>query len=668
MFPNNNILAVIVALVVSTVGVYVSVKDHGYIAFDDPGYVEENRHVRSGITWNNVNWAFTSREQSNWHPLTWISHMLDCQWYGADHPGMHHLTNVALHVVNSVILFLWLSSATNTFWRSVFVTFVFALHPLHVESVAWISERKDVLSTLFWFLCLASYLRYVRQGGRIWYVATNICLILGLMSKPMLVTVPFVLLLLDYWPLGRLQFFQQKSRPASAETQSSVRRRKKTKRTSASPSSSTPTSTSRSPDTSMIIIEKIPLFATIFLSSLVTYFVQKQGGAVGEISFYHRAATSAVGYVRYIGKTIWPTHLSLLYPNHPDLWQRWQIVAAMVILVAITFVAFLLHQRRYFIVGWFWYLGTLFPVIGLVQIGLHSMADRYMYVPMIGLLIMVAWSANDLTLRWPHIRPVLSVAAVSTVVVCIYLTPKQVALWRDSVTLFQHAVNVTDRNYVMHNNLGNLLQKENKLDEAMIQYRRALEAKPNFFKALNNLGDALRINKDYPRAIATLQRAIENKPESAIAYNNLGIALQEQNDIEGAISCYQKALDLDRHYLSALNNLGLAFYAQNQLDKAIKPLKEAIRIDSEYAEAHNSLAAVLQQLQRFDEAIDHCRTALRIRPNYSQAYGNWGIALVKQGKIKSAVDRFRQAVQLEPNDPIARRNLELAISKLHQEK
>jgi tetratricopeptide (TPR) repeat protein len=566
-------------LLLATFAVYAQVGQFDFVNFDDPDYVTGNPHVRAGITAAGVKWAFTSVEAANWFPLTRISHMLDFQLFGL-RSGWHHLSSVLIHALAALALFAFLHLATGAPWRSAFVAFLFALHPLHVESVAWIAERKDVLSALFWFLTLWAYV-----GRRYGLALAAFCL--GLMSKPMLVTLPFVLLLLDIWPLRRW--------PA--------------------------------------LWEKAPFFALSAAASIATYLAQSGSGAVQAFPLGLRIENALVSYVVYIAKTFWPARLAVFYP-YPAAVPVWQATLAGLALLSVS-VAVVLWFRAYpyLAVGWFWFLGTLVPVIGLVQVGGQARADRYMYIPMTGLAIILAWGAADLLRR----KEALAAVGVAACVVCVPLTWAQAEHWENSQTLFQHALDVTDGNYLAHHNLGVALA-DLRLPDAIAHYRAALQIKPDSARAHTDLGTALaKLPGGLPDAIAEYQAALRIEPNAAIPHNNLGSALAASPDgLPQAIQEYEAALRIKPDYTDARNNLAEAHYNLGvelaQIDgrtaDAISHFEAALRNKPNYAEAHNNLGVVLSsQPGREPEAIRHFEAAVTIKPNYADAQYNLGAAL-----------------------------------------
>ncbi|MEJ2429930.1 MAG: tetratricopeptide repeat protein [Deltaproteobacteria bacterium] len=600
-------------LTVATLVVFWQVGNHAFIHVDDSEYVTDNVHVNTGLSWDNLTWAFTSTHAANWHPLTWLSHMLDCELFDLNPKG-HHLTSVLFHLVNTLLLFLILRWMTGALWRSGLVAALFALHPLHVESVAWVAERKDVLSTFFLFLTLLSYIWYVQRSGFYRYLLIILFFTLGLMAKPMVVTLPFVLLLLDYWPLERIRLAQSGSSHAGQSHPSTFTKKPKAQAFS-------------------LLLEKTPLFVLAAGSCLVTFLVQRSGGAVGALEvypFYIRVANGLVSYVNYIIKMIWPQNLAVFYPHPGQGLPMWQAAGAGLLLLVISIAVIRLGRRYpYLPVGWLWYVGTLVPVIGLVQVGAQAMADRYTYVPLIGLFFMIAWGVTDLLGSWRYGKPALAVAATILLSALMVCTTVQVSYWKNSLTLFEHTLRATSHNSQIHNNLGNVLTQKGKLQEAIAHYTKALEISPNYAEAQINLGVALTRQGRLKEAIKHYSAALELKSNSAELHNNLGVALFGLGDIPGAI----------RNYLAAVQ---------------LKP---------DYAEAHNNLGNGLVKLGKLSEAEIHYGKALKLRADYPEAHNNLGVALARQGRLKEAIAHFREAVRLAPNFAQARTNLELALQE-----
>ncbi len=519
------ILLISLSLIVVTLAAFEQLRNHTFLNFDDDVYITKNRNVQSGLTLEGVIWAFTTTHASNWHPLTWLSHMLDCQLYGLN-PSGHHLTNLVFHIASTLLLFLVLERMTGALWRSSFVAALFALHPLHVESVAWVAERKDVLSTFFWMLTMWTYVHYVERPGFNRYLLVLLFFILGLLSKPMLVTLPFVLLLLDYWPLGRFQFGQ-----SSGDSNPPINKLK-------NPSDLRGVAFH-------LVLEKVPFFALTAISIFLTIFAQQRGGALSSLELFPlgiRIANALVSYINYIGKMVWPYHMAILHP-YPDILPMWHIAGAGLLLTCISvLVIYTAHKRPYLAVGWFWYLGTLVPVIGLVQVGLQAMADRYTYVPLIGLFIMIAKGAPDILKDWHYRRIVLGVSVGLILSIFMIVTRLQVQYWHDSITLFKHTLSVTANNFQIHNNLGVALADQGKNHEAIAHFKEALRIKPDFVEAHSNLGIALARQGKIEEAMVHYAEALRIKPDYAEAHYNLGVTLAGQGKIQEAIAHFAEAL------------------------------------------------------------------------------------------------------------------------------
>jgi tetratricopeptide (TPR) repeat protein len=519
-------LLIVVFLAAATLLAFWQVNYCDFINFDDDVYVTQNKYIQNGITVEGIRWAFTTTYAANWHPLTWISHMLDVQLFGLN-PRWHHLTNLFFHVANTLLLFVVLNRMTKALWQSAFAAALFAIHPLHVESVAWVAERKDVLSTFFWMLTLGAYFYYVDRPGLRRYLAVLVLFALGLMAKPMLVTLPFVLLLLDFWPLNRLE--QKKEKLAAEQLKAPqywwalVR---------------------------PLLSEKVPLFCLATVSCIVTYIAQT--GAVASIGAFPlsgRIANAFVSYVFYIDKMIWPTDLALLYP-HPREWPLWLTAGAALPIVAATIIVFFKAEKYpYAAVGWFWYIGTLVPVIGLVQVGSQTRADRYTYIPLIGLFIVVAWGVPELVKRWRYRKEALAVSSVIILSCLTAATQTQADYWHDSIRLFDHTLSVTHDNSIMHNNRG---------------------------AAYLEIGDYFRAIEDFDKAIAI-------SPRYANPYYNRGIAYGKLGNHTRAFGDFNKAIELDPNYLMAYYNRGMAYGNIGNYEKGYEDLKTAARLGSEEA-------------------------------------------------------------------------------------
>jgi len=621
--------AICLVLALGTLALYVPVLQNGFINFDDNGYITDNPHVNVGLTWSGVVWAFKSGYAANWHPLTWISHMLDCQLFGL-HPAGHHLVNLLLHTANTLLLFILLNYLTGAMWRSAFVAALFAWHPLHVESVAWASERKDVLSGFFWMLTLIAYARYVKAPGKsssrvLYYVSALVLFACALMSKPMVVTLPFVLLLLDFWPLQRLSL-------------------------SALP---------------RLLAEKIPFFSLTLAGSMATYLVQKSGGAVASSSFSFRIANALGGYVDYISKLFWPVDLAIFYP-FPAHGMVFMAIVGLVLLGACSVAFILLSQRwPYLFVGWFWFLGVLVPAIGIVEVGSASMADRYSYLPSIGLFILVTWGVADFfESRQAKIVP--TVTAIAVLVGCAVLTSFQVTYWRNSITLFSHARAVTSDNYVADACLGQALDVLGHENEALAFCKEAVKIDPDYPAGQFFLGQVLWKMGDPAEALPHLNAAAQAAPDNSDFQYNLGKFLLEHGQAAGAVSRFNAALEDDPDFAEAHNALGKTFLKQGKLPQAADQLSQAAALQPGNAQFHYDLGTVLLALSQSAQAISEFSRAVQLKPDFAQAHENLAVALASQGQLDLAIPHFSEVAQLQPNDPDAWFNLGFAYLNNHQ--
>ena len=542
------------ALTIATAAVFYQVYTYDFINYDDPLYVYKNPNIQAGITLKAIKWAFTTGRATNWHPLTWFSHTLDWQLFGSN-PAGHHLTNLIFHIVNTLLLFIVLKQMTVTLWPSAFVAALFALHPLHVESVAWVSERKDVLSTFFWLLTMWAYVRYVGRPKIANYLLAVVFFALGLMSKPMVVTLPFVLLLLDYWPLQRLRGKRSLF---------------------------------------YLLIEKVPLFAMVLASSIVTYIVPKKGGAVHTIedcSLLVRLANSSVSYMQYIIKMVWPVRLAVFYP-HPgrNVSVLYAVISAVLLLAVTILILRFAGKRRYLVTGWFWYVGTLIPVIGLVQVGSQAMADRYSYITLTGLFIIIAWGLPDLITRWRYKKVTLVSSALLIILAMSLCTYFQLRHWRNSAALFQHALDVTEDNYIAHFCIARPLSEQGRLDEAIYHYSEAIRIKPNYTDALYSLGIALWRQGKFDQAITYFKQAVRINPGYLDAQINLANVLRDAGRLDEAVKEFRKYLQMRSDDPVAFNALGIVLSQQGKIDEAIAHFEEALRLKSDWIEPMNNLA------------------------------------------------------------------------------
>jgi protein O-mannosyl-transferase len=619
-------------LFVCTWAVYAPALRFDFVNYDDPEYVTNNPHVRAGLTPAGLVWAVHSVEASNWFPLTRLSHMLDCQLFGLLSGG-HHFTNILLHVLAAMLLLGFLQRATRALWPSALVAALFALHPLHVESVAWIAERKDVLSACFWFLTLWAYTRYTQRPGAGRYLLTILPFCLGLMAKPMIVTLPFILLLLDGWPLRR--------------TSQITRAR--------------------------LLLEKLPFFALAAGDAVITLLAQRASGALKTLEAVPaglRAGNALVSYVVYIFQTVWPSRLAVFYP-YPARIPRWQIAIAALALVAIsTLVLRVRRQRPYLAVGWFWYVVTLAPVIGLLQVGSQARADRYLYVPMVGMGILLSWGAAELAAAWPQARTGVVAVAVAICAGAAVRSGAQLQSWRNSESLFRHALAVTTGNYVAHHNLGNALAEDpNRLAEAIAEYHQALELRPDSAEAHSDLGTALaKIPGHLSEAIVEYEAAVRLAPDWDVPHNNLGYALTQAPDrLSEAIAEYRAALRINPEYAQAHNNLGVALAAMpGRLPEAIAEYHTALRLQPDYAEAHNNLGLVWARIPaHLANAAGEFQTAIRLKPDFAAAHNNLANIFAQvPGRLPEAIGEYREALRLRPDYAEAHYNLGVSLAKM----
>jgi Flp pilus assembly protein TadD len=614
-----------------------------FVNYDDNRYVYENPVVKNGLTLENIGWAFTHNVASNWHPLTVISYMADASLYGAK-PGGYHLTNVLLHTVAALLLFVALKAMTGALWRSAFVVAVFAIHPLRVESVAWVSERKDVLSGVFFMLTLSAYVSYVHQStvpaaastfqrftlhaSRFYWLAL-LFFALGLMSKPMLVTLPFVLLLLDYWPLGRFTPTSDVGVGVHAST---------LQRFNAS-------------TVQRLLLEKIPFVALSAAFCVVTLVAQQQSGAVAELTRNpppDPLGNVFVSYARYLGKTFWPAGLAGFYP-YPGPWSGEQVVLALVLFAGLGAAALALGRRfPYVAVGWFWFVGMLIPVIGLVQVGSQSLADRYTYLPQIGLCLMVVWGVVELLGRaaLPRHRLLLGSAAVVTLAALMAVAHVQTGYWRDSFSLWQHSLACTSENYIAHYNLGTALADQGKWEEAIDQFQRAFQLAPGDNYVRIHLANALFKRGQWAETIQLYERALELQPDSATAHCGLGVVLAAGGDIHGAIQHYNQALQLEPDSVEAHSGLGAALAAQGNWAQAVQHCERAVQLAPDQALPQMNLGNVLAMQGKMAEAIPHFERAVQLKPDYARAHFNLAAALAHEGKSAEALPHFQQALDL----------------------
>jgi len=617
--PRTVAIAIFLSISVLTSLVYFQTFGYGYVYYDDDRYVYDNPMVKAGISGQSLAWAFTTFYFANWHPLTWISYLLDYQLFGLN-AGAEHAVNVVLHLGAITFLFLALLVMTRQPFRSGLVAAIFALHPLHVESVAWIAERKDVLSTFFQMLTLLLYARYAEKPVLKRYAAMALAFALSLLAKPMAVTLPLVLLLLDVWPLHRVKFETWRE------------------------------------NLPRLLLEKTPLLAMSAIASVLTFMAQRSGGAVVSLvgmPFSERLANALTAYVGYIGKTFWPVDLAVLYPLRTA--TPASVAAAILILIAITALAVATFQSRpYFLTGWLWYLGMLVPVIGLVQVGRQSMADRYTYMPLVGLSIALVWLLAEEVERRPSLRQAAAAVAFLVLAILAVGAYHQAGFWKDSETLFRHTLAVTRDNSIIENNLGVVIQREGRLDEAGALYRQALAVAPDYTEAQTNLGVVLAGQGKHDEAIKLYRQALTTDPNYADAHANLGHEHLMRGQVAEAFAQLSEALRIKPDSAEPQADMGFALAAEGRFEEARQHLQESVRLQPNKAETQSNFCFVLQRLGRMDQAVAACQEALKLKPDFPDARFNLGNALAAQGKTDAAAAEFSRLLEANPNHAAAR--------------
>jgi protein O-mannosyl-transferase len=625
---------------------------HGFVNFDDDVYVYDNPSLQHGLSWQSIRWAVSTLDAGFWHPLTWLSLLLDSQLFGL-RPSGYHLTSLLLHAANTVLLFVLFRRLTGATWRSAFVAALFALHPLHVEPVAWVAGRKDVLSTVFWMLALLAYTVYVehsKESGKEptssigfhlssftphvspYYLLSFFFFVCGLLSKTMVVTLPFILLLLDWWPLQR---FQLRTKDSKLKT------------------------------LCPLFLEKLPFLAAAFACGLLTVRAEKGVGAmqtISDIPLLYRIANATFNCGRYLVQMVWPSRLAVFYP-YPRAFALWPVVGTGLLLLLAS--ALLLRAGRrwpYLAFGWIWYGVTLLPVAGLIQVGSHSHADRYTYLPLIGAFTILAWGAYDLTRRWPRQPAALTAAVGLVLLLLVPLTRRQIGHWKDSKSLLRHALGVTDNNHFAHNNLGLALLNEGQADEAINHFQQALEIDPGYSKPHNNLGIALLEKGRVDEAIVQFRAALASRPDFAEVCYNLGVALLRKGQPQEAVAPFQNAVESRPELAKARYGLGSALLRTGRTGEAVAQFRKALELDPGYAEAHNDLGLALLRQGQVDEAIGHFQQALKLRPDTAETCYNLGLALVRKGRSNEAIPYLQKAVAIQPD--LAETHNELANALL----
>ncbi|MCG6877777.1 MAG: tetratricopeptide repeat protein [Deltaproteobacteria bacterium] len=624
-------------LLLSTLTVYWQVTGYDFTNYDDELYVTQNQWVQAGVTAKSVARAFRTLDVCNWHPATWFSHMLVCEFFGLN-PFWHHLTNLILHIASTLLLFRIFHRMTGEPFKSGFVAALFALHPLNVESVAWIAERKGVLCTFFWMLTLWSYLRYLERFKVGWYCLVVLFFILGGMAKPMIVTLPFALLLLDYWPLGRFKAFR-----------SNAARTEKMGLSRYGP-----------------VVEKVPLFVIVVMIAAIGFVAQQRGGALTSIDTLPigtRVSNAIVSYVIYLWKAVYPNGLTVFYPHR--IIPAWQVLTSALFLSLVSLGVVLLRKRRpYLAVGWFWYLGTFVPVIQLVQVGRHFTADRYAYIPLVGIFVMVVWGVSDTLHSLPHRRKVLGFSGMACLFVLGGLTWRQAGYWSDSETLFRHGLQVIPNNYVAHNGLARALEAEGKTDEAIRHFEAALRICPGFTDGRYNFARILAANGKKREAAEQYLSVLKSDPNFVQAHVNLANILADQGELNEAVKHYEKALTLNKDSANAHYNLANAFFRAGRTDDAIAQYRKALDIRPNDPSMHYNLGNAYMRNGNFEQAGYQYSEALRYQPDFVNARVNLGNALARSGDPRKAILQYEKALESQPDHAGAHYNLAGAFSAL----
>jgi protein O-mannosyl-transferase len=606
-----------------------------FINYDDSSYVYQNPSISNGLTWAGLKRAFTHPLVGNWHPLTSISLMLDAQVFGLN-PGGYHFVNVLLHTIGVLLLFFALRQMTGATWRSAFVAALFAIHPLRAESVAWISERKDVLSGVFFFLALLAYVRYARKSGLGAYLVLTACFTLGLLAKAMLVTLPFLLLLLDYWPLRRFAVVVETAVDARARPPASVSR---------------------------LILEKLPLLALVGATSIATILSQEQAlAAASSWLMRWRVENALVTIWIYLREMVWPVHLAVFYPHPKGSILLWVVILALFFFLAVSVGVFLWRKKYpYLFTGWFWYVGMLVPVIGLVQVGLQAHADRYTYLPQIGIYILVTWGVADLFAVRKSNRLILGGLATAIIAMLMIVAGRQTGYWSDPVRFWAHTLAVTENNDIAERGMGTALLKVGRIEEAITHDRAALRIHPHDPLGLTNLANALMQNKELPEAIEHYREVVRLSPNDSELRCNLAKALAQNGAPQEANEQFRAALRIRPSSSDAAYSLGNALLEQGNLDEAISYFRKAIASDPKNIGAHYNLGIALSRKGEFDQAIAEFETTIQLQPQHAGAQNNLTLALLEKGEVQGAIDHGRKALQIQPDNPELQNNLAVAL-------
>ncbi len=634
---------ILVFLAIATVAVFGSVWNYEFVSYSDPEYVATNPVVGAGITAAGTEWALTSYRVGKWFPLSWLSHMVDCQLFGL-RSGLHHIMNLLLHLGSTLLLFTLLRRMTGNRWRSALVAFLFALHPLHVETVAWVAQRKEILSAIFWFATIWTYLQYVERPRLGRYLLLILLFCLGLMSGPTVIALPLVLVLLDVWPLRRIRMAEPEGAGKSMKQEKSGRELK-----------SFPG----------ILLEKAVLFELSAATAVVTAVFQKPAASIMPQEFFPigtRLANALTSAVVYIRQTLWPAGLAVAYP-HASPPPAWQAIGAGLALAGVSFLALRLIRRfPYIAVGWFWYLAALAPAIGSVLARAEPQADRYTYIPLIGLFLVLSWGVADAFARRQNRKPVLVFVSAAVCSVCMLLSWNQVQHWRSSESLFRRAIDVTGGSYIGYYGLAGTLRDQGRDQEAVLPYAEAIRLAPGDAKAYGELADVFIKQEKINEAITLYREAVRLNPNSQQDRIRLGIALTQAGKAADSIEQLAEAIktvpgSVDAHY-----NLGQAYAAAGQFGEAAAQFTEVIRLQPDNVEAHYNLGTSLARQDKMIEAVAEFEQAIRLKPGYANAHNNLGSALANLGRIDEAVAHFSEAVRLAPDSPDARRNLQYGLT------
>lgn len=613
--PNQKKLIIYIILVMITLAVYGQVHQFDFVDLDDFVYVSENLNIQSGITPSSIRWAFGTTYADFWHPLTWLSLMLDYEIYGLK-AGGYHITNVIFHILSTLLLFWFLCRMTGDVWKSAFVAALFTLHPLHVESVAWVSERKDVLSTFFWMLTLSLYVYYTEIPNIKRYLLVFASFVLALLSKPMVITLPLIMILLDYWPLKRFQNHKGFSNLLLWQAK-----------------------------------EKLPLLVLSAVFSGITFYVQSDPSGV-YFPVLARLANAPVAFVTYLIKTFLPYNLAVFYP-FPSQFALGQVIGAYLLIIVITIIVIVMGKRSpHLLVGWLWYTITVLPVIGIVQVGNHALADRYTYLPLIGIGIMLAWGIPLLFYDRNMRKKILFPATAIFLAFLTFLTWKQCGYWKDSKTLFDHALKTTTDNYIAHGTLGIALMKEGKTEDAMNHLNKAIEIRPDYYKPYDSRGIAYDQLENHEQAIADFSEAIRLNPEYVPSYNNRAASYDKSGQYQKALEDYNRALHIKPDYADSYNNRGIVFARLGQPQKAIADFSKAIALHPGFVDAYNNRVAVYATLGQYEKAINDLNKAVSVNPDHLKCYINLAALYGTLNQYDHVIKSLSEAIRLQPDNAL----------------